>query len=103
MYDPDRAQAVTNNGRISSWVAAQAALAGAREGAAIKNGDGFRILTETVTSPTLTAQIKALLKDTARREVASVRSPADATTPISERCSRSDVRSTRFTTSIRPT
>src|ERR1035438_1097919 len=63
MYDPDRSQAVTNNGRISSWVAAQAALGGARETAAIKNGDGLRILTETVTSPTLTAQIKALIKD----------------------------------------
>src|SRR5579871_1808832 len=63
MYDPDRAQAVSNNGRISSWLAAQVALAGAREASAIKNGDGFRILTETVTSPTLTAQIKALLKE----------------------------------------
>ena len=63
MYDPDRAQAVTNNGRISSWVAAQATLSGAREKAAIKNGDGLRILTETVTSPTLTAQIKALQKE----------------------------------------
>ena len=63
MYDPDRQQGVSNNGRISSWVAAQAALAGARETAAIKNGDGLRILTETVTSPTLTAQIKALIKD----------------------------------------
>ena len=63
MYDPDRQQAVSNNGRISSWVSAQAALGGAREAAAIKNGDGLRILTETVTSPTLTAQIKSLLKD----------------------------------------
>jgi molybdopterin-containing oxidoreductase family iron-sulfur binding subunit len=63
LYDPDRAQVVTNNGRISSWVAAQAALAAARERAALKNGDGFRILTETITSPTLVAQIKAALKD----------------------------------------
>ena len=63
MYDPDRAQAVTNNGRISSWVAAQATLSGAREKASLKNGDGLRILTETVTSPTLTAQIKALQKE----------------------------------------
>src|SRR5271170_4656693 len=63
MYDPDRAQVVTNNGRISSWVAVQAALGGAHELAAIKNGDGLRILTETVTSPTLTAQIKSLLKE----------------------------------------
>jgi len=29
----------------------------------LKKGDGFRILTETVSSPTLTALIKALLKD----------------------------------------
>src|SRR5580704_15737907 len=63
MYDPDRAQAVSNNGRISSWVAAQVALASAREAAAVKNGDGLRILTETVISPTLAAQMKALLKD----------------------------------------
>src|SRR5579863_7644741 len=63
MYDPDRAQAVSNNGRISSWVAAQVALSSAREAAAIKNGDGLRILTETVISPTLAAQMKALLKD----------------------------------------
>jgi MoCo/4Fe-4S cofactor protein with predicted Tat translocation signal len=63
MYDPDRAQAVTNNGRISSWVSAQTTLSGAREVASLKNGDGLRILTETVTSPTLTAQIKALQKE----------------------------------------
>ena len=63
MYDPDRGQVVTNNGRISSWIAFQAALSGAKEKAAIKNGDGFRILTETVTSPTLTAQIQGLLKE----------------------------------------
>jgi MoCo/4Fe-4S cofactor protein with predicted Tat translocation signal len=63
MYDPDRGQVVTNNGRISSWVSFQAALSGARGIAGIKNGGGLRILTETVTSPTLTAQLKALLKD----------------------------------------
>ncbi|HYL74225.1 MAG TPA: TAT-variant-translocated molybdopterin oxidoreductase [Bryobacteraceae bacterium] len=63
MYDPDRGQAVTNNGHISSWVAFQAALSSARERAAIKNGDGLRILTETVTSPTLTAQIQGILKE----------------------------------------
>jgi molybdopterin-containing oxidoreductase family iron-sulfur binding subunit len=63
MYDPDRTQAVTNNGRISSWVGFQAALSAAREKAALKKGDGLRILTETVTSPTLTAQLKAILKE----------------------------------------
>ena len=63
MYDPDRAQAVTNKGQISSWVAFQASLSAVHEKAALKNGDGLRILTETVTSPTFTAQMKALLKE----------------------------------------
>src|ERR1700680_1082344 len=63
MYDPDRAQVVTNNDRISSWVAFQAAVAAVRERGIVKKGRGLRILTETVTSPTLTAQIKALQKE----------------------------------------
>jgi MoCo/4Fe-4S cofactor protein with predicted Tat translocation signal len=63
MYDPDRAQVVTNNGRISSWVNFQAAVAAVRERAILKNGDGLRILTETVTSPTITDQIKGILKE----------------------------------------
>jgi len=63
MYDPDRAQEVTNNGRISSWVNFQAAVAAVRERAILKNGDGLRILTETVTSPTVTDQIKGILKE----------------------------------------
>src|SRR5262249_49912770 len=62
MYDPDRSQVVRGNGRISTWVAAQAALSAAHLLANVKKGAGFRLLTETVTSPTLTAQIKALLK-----------------------------------------
>jgi len=63
MYDPDRTQVVTNNGRISSWVSFQAAVAAVRERAILKNGDGLRILTETVTSPTVTDQIKGILKE----------------------------------------
>src|SRR5579883_412740 len=63
MYDLDRGQAVTNKGHISSWVSFQAALGVAREKALIKNGDGLRILTKTVTSPTLTAQIQGILKE----------------------------------------
>src|SRR5277367_3282341 len=62
MYDPDRAQAVTKVGFIDSWLAFQAAVAARREAAAI-NGAGLRILTETVTSPTLTAGINAILKE----------------------------------------
>ncbi|HMD48618.1 MAG TPA: TAT-variant-translocated molybdopterin oxidoreductase, partial [Bryobacteraceae bacterium] len=63
MYDPDRGQAVTHRGQVSSWVAFQSELAVARELALTKHGDGLRILTETVTSPTLTAQIQGLLKE----------------------------------------
>jgi molybdopterin-containing oxidoreductase family iron-sulfur binding subunit len=63
MYDPDRSQVVINNGHISSWFGAQSALGIAKEKAILKKGAGFRILTESVTSPTLTAQIKAFLKE----------------------------------------
>ena len=63
MYDPDRGQAVTNKGQISSWVSFQAALAIARERALIKNGGGLRILTPTITSPTLTSQMQGILKE----------------------------------------
>src|ERR1700678_2722680 len=62
MYDPDRAQAVTKQGYIDSWVGFQGSVASRREAAAVK-GDGLRILTETVTSPTLTAGINAILKE----------------------------------------
>src|SRR5271166_7202163 len=54
MYDPDRGQTVTNNGQVSSWVAFQATLAVARELGLTKHGEGLRILTETITSPTMT-------------------------------------------------
>jgi MoCo/4Fe-4S cofactor protein with predicted Tat translocation signal len=61
LYDPDRAQVVTNLGEIRSWSAfldkAQA-LAAAIKGA---EGAGFRILTGAITSPSIAAQIEALL------------------------------------------
>ena len=63
MYDPDRAQAVTKQGYIDSWVGFQADVAARREEAVLKKGNGLRILTETVTSPTLTAGINAILKE----------------------------------------
>ncbi|HEY0801775.1 MAG TPA: TAT-variant-translocated molybdopterin oxidoreductase, partial [Steroidobacteraceae bacterium] len=62
LYDPDRAQVVTKYGEIQPWskFADEAqALAAELKGV---NGAGFRILTGTITSPTLTAQIEALLK-----------------------------------------
>src|SRR5271154_1418103 len=63
MYDPDRAQTVIKKDLISSWVSFQGALAGQRELALVNNGNGLRILTETVTSPTLTAGINGILKE----------------------------------------
>ncbi len=62
LYDPDRSQAVLNRGRISSWIAFQAAMMQERERANLNKGAGVRILTETVVSPTLGAQIKEFLQ-----------------------------------------
>ncbi|MFY9611865.1 MAG: TAT-variant-translocated molybdopterin oxidoreductase [Blastocatellia bacterium] len=67
LYDPDRSQSLTNLGEISTWsaflgairpqVEAQRALASQPSA----SSGGLRILTETVTSPTLEYQIKTLL------------------------------------------
>jgi molybdopterin-containing oxidoreductase family iron-sulfur binding subunit len=63
LYDPDRSQTVAYLGEISSWgeflVALRRALAPLRG----KQGAGLRVLTETVTSPTLADQLKGLLTD----------------------------------------
>src|SRR3984885_4604859 len=60
LYDPDRSQTVIHEGRISDWGAFAAAIADVR-GQQSPKGAGLRILTETVTSPSLTAQIRAIL------------------------------------------
>jgi len=62
LYDPDRSQAVLNQGKISTWGAFLSALEDALAPAPRKNGAGLRILTETVTSPTLHTQIEAVLQ-----------------------------------------
>ncbi len=61
LYDPDRSQVVLEAGRISTWSAFLAALNRVLVNQAAKRGAGLRILTETVTSPTLASQIQALL------------------------------------------
>ncbi len=63
LYDPDRAQIVTNARRLSSWDTFLAVSKTAMDAQRTKNGAGLRILTETVTSPTLASQLQALLKD----------------------------------------
>ena len=61
LYDPDRSQTVIYDGHLSSWEAFVAQMGDLRAGLAPK-GTGVRILTETVTSPTLGAQIQKLQK-----------------------------------------
>jgi len=61
LYDPDRSQTVVLEGRISSWAAFLTAM-GNEKAAMSADGHGLRILTDTVTSPTLAAQIAAILK-----------------------------------------
>ncbi len=62
LYDPDRSQTVLERGQVSTWQDATQALAAIRRRAQATNGEGLRLLTETVTSPTLGAQIEALLE-----------------------------------------
>ena len=61
LYDPDRAQAVRSGGEIGSWDAFLGALAREMAAQGTNHGAGLRILTETVTSPTLADQLRALL------------------------------------------
>jgi MoCo/4Fe-4S cofactor protein with predicted Tat translocation signal len=61
LYDPDRAQTATYLGEIRAWSAfldSTQSLVTALKGA---KGAGFRILTGTIASPTLAAQIQSLL------------------------------------------
>jgi molybdopterin-containing oxidoreductase family iron-sulfur binding subunit len=62
MYDPDRSQAVTQNGEIRAWGTFAGALRDQLAQQRAKGGAGLRILTETITSPTLAAQLRAIQK-----------------------------------------
>src|SRR5271165_4477758 len=62
LYDPDRAQTVTYAGALRTWSAfLDSAQADAAELKSV-NGAGFHILTGTIASPVLAAQMQALLK-----------------------------------------
>jgi molybdopterin-containing oxidoreductase family iron-sulfur binding subunit len=61
LWDPDRAQAVTHRGVPSTWDAFAADLQARLRALAPREGDGLRILTRTITSPTLARQMQALL------------------------------------------
>jgi molybdopterin-containing oxidoreductase family iron-sulfur binding subunit len=61
LYDPDRSQTVKRQGEISTWAAAQQALKEAVSAKVATRGAGLRLLTESVCSPTLAAQMAELL------------------------------------------
>ncbi|MGO9072929.1 MAG: TAT-variant-translocated molybdopterin oxidoreductase, partial [Terriglobales bacterium] len=61
LYDPDRAQNITYLGDVRSWNAFMEALRGPMSAEKSMAGGGVRILTQTVTSPTLAVQIRDYL------------------------------------------
>ncbi|MEO7135588.1 MAG: TAT-variant-translocated molybdopterin oxidoreductase, partial [Vicinamibacterales bacterium] len=61
LYDPDRSPTILQLGEIRPWSAAIAAIRGGLSAQAASKGAGLRILTETVASPTLAAQIQQVL------------------------------------------
>jgi len=61
LYDPDRSQQVLHTGNASTWNDLTAKLRKMPGAGATGRGSRLRILTETVTSPTLAAQIKGVL------------------------------------------
>ena len=67
LYDPDRSQTPLYRGETRAWTTFVGEIRGLIEkesdGLKAKRGAGLRILTETVTSPSLGAQLKQLLTD----------------------------------------
>ena len=61
LYNPDRSQVVTYQGRIRPWNNFLTALREALERDKPNRGAGLRVLTGTVTSPTLADQLRAML------------------------------------------
>jgi MoCo/4Fe-4S cofactor protein with predicted Tat translocation signal len=61
LYDPDRSQTLTYRNEIRTWDAFIAAMRAVLAAQTSSGRAGIRILTETVTSPTLAAQLLGLL------------------------------------------
>jgi MoCo/4Fe-4S cofactor protein with predicted Tat translocation signal len=62
MYNPDRSEVITSGGRIRTWAAFHSDLRQAISIQAARQGGGFRLLTRSVSSPTLAFQIEQLLE-----------------------------------------
>jgi len=61
LYDPDRSQVTKLDEDISNWFAFASALRAQLDSQAAGGGAGLRILTESVISPSLAAQMQAVL------------------------------------------
>ena len=62
MYDPDRSQTITSLGDVRTWGDLVQAMRGPLNSQKAVQGAGLRILTRTVSSPTLADQLRSLLK-----------------------------------------
>src|SRR5205085_4050533 len=62
LYDPDRAQTVTRAGDVADWNAFITDIDAELTKKRADGGRGLYVLTESFTSPTLAAQMQALLK-----------------------------------------
>ncbi len=60
LYDPRRAQTIVGNGQIATWDAFVSALHDRRGALLARHGEGLRILTGAVGSPSLAAQLAKL-------------------------------------------
>src|SRR5216683_1427273 len=67
LYDPDRSQTPLYRGETRPWsqfvAETRSAIDKENDGLKAKKGAGLRFLTETITSPTLAAQMKSILAD----------------------------------------
>ena len=61
MYDPDRSPSVMHDGRINTWEKFLDVIRQVRGDLHPSGGEGLHILTENVTSPTLGAQLQAVM------------------------------------------
>ncbi len=62
LYDPDRSQTVTSLGDVRSWQSFLGAIRGPLSAQKALQGAGIRILTPTISSPTLADQLRGFLK-----------------------------------------
>src|SRR5580658_9184630 len=62
LYDPDRSQTVTSMGDVRSWQSFMSAIRGPLTAQKGLQGAGIRILTPTISSPTLADQLRNFLK-----------------------------------------